>query len=187
VHGRYERRLLDTAAGGREVLICLTVRRFLCRAPACPKTTFAEQVSGLTSRHARRTPELTGVLEAVVLALPDPAATTAPRVLGFDEFALRKRRRYDTLLVDVQTRRPVDHLAGTVRWLLRRLAGGTSRHPGDRPGPARGLLRRRHPRRAGCGPGRRPVAMRDEAPGCIPGLAGRNSEGGSWVRWLTWI
>ena len=28
VHSRYERRLLDMAAGGREVLICLTVRRF---------------------------------------------------------------------------------------------------------------------------------------------------------------
>jgi transposase len=48
VHSRYERRLLDTAAGGQEVLIRLTVRRFFCRAPACPKVTFAEQVSGLT-------------------------------------------------------------------------------------------------------------------------------------------
>ena len=35
VHSRYERRLLDTAAGGQEVLICLTVRRFFCPAPAC--------------------------------------------------------------------------------------------------------------------------------------------------------
>ena len=34
IHGCYERRLLDTAAGGQEVLICLTVRRFFCRAPA---------------------------------------------------------------------------------------------------------------------------------------------------------
>jgi hypothetical protein len=30
-------------------------------------------------------------------------------------------------------------------------------------------------------------AVRHEAPRCIPGAAGRNSEGGSWVRWLTWI
>ena len=49
--------------------ICLTIRRFSCQAPACPKVTFAEQADGLTSPHARRTPGLTGVLEAVALAL----------------------------------------------------------------------------------------------------------------------
>ena len=79
VHSRYERRLLDTAVGGCEVVICLTVRRFLCPAPGCGKKTFAEQVSGLTSRHARRTPAVNAVLEAVALALGGRGGSPADR------------------------------------------------------------------------------------------------------------
>jgi hypothetical protein len=37
------------------VLIDLQVRRFFCGNPGCAKTTFAEQVPGLTVRYGRRT------------------------------------------------------------------------------------------------------------------------------------
>jgi len=121
VHGRYERRLLDTAAGGREVVICLQVRRFRCLSPGCPQATFAEQVNGLASRHARRTPAVTAVLEAAALApggragarlsgrlaapvsrmtlprlvraMPDPAVSISPRVLGVKATTRVGRRR----------------------------------------------------------------------------------------------
>jgi hypothetical protein len=42
VHSRYERRLLDTAVAGRQLLIHLRVRRFVCGNKACAKKTFAE-------------------------------------------------------------------------------------------------------------------------------------------------
>ncbi|WP_078851778.1 transposase [Streptomyces sp. NRRL S-237] len=60
----------------------------------------------------------------LVDALPEPQPRI-PRVVGVDEYAMRKGRVYGTVLVDVETRRPVDLLpdreAGTIAtWLAER-------------------------------------------------------------------
>ena len=61
--------MVDTAIGGRHVVIRLRVRRFFCDATGCSARTFAEQVTDLTSPYARQTPLLRQTLETIGLAL----------------------------------------------------------------------------------------------------------------------
>ena len=69
VHARYQRQLADLPLGARQVQIIVHIRRFKCANPRCAQSTFSEQIPGLTTPFARRTPPLTDALAEVALAL----------------------------------------------------------------------------------------------------------------------
>jgi transposase len=149
VHEYRERAVADVPADGRRVLVKVRVRRMRCPVMSCPRQTFREQVPGVLDRYQRRTTRLTTQVSAVarelagrasarllpalgigvsrhamlrvLLKIPLPAPTV-PRVLGIDDFALRRGSVYATVLIDAGTGRRVDVIAGrtadvTEKWL----------------------------------------------------------------------
>src|SRR6266849_4901523 len=45
IHGSYGRRVADVPCGGRRVTLALTVRKFVCGTPNCPRKIFTERLS----------------------------------------------------------------------------------------------------------------------------------------------
>jgi transposase len=139
VHGYHERTPADVPLDGRRVLVKVRARRMRCPVLGCAVQTFREQVPGVLERYQRRTERLNSQVSGVVrelagragarllavlgiglsrqsalrallrIALPD---LEVPRVLGIDDFALRRGLVYATILIDAETGRRVDVLEG---------------------------------------------------------------------------
>ncbi|WP_218002702.1 hypothetical protein [Nocardia brevicatena] len=138
----------------RRLVVRLRVRRWFCDTPPCGVRTFVEQVEGVTVRHGQRTPLLRAMLEGIAIApagqagarlatalhvlasrstllrlleaLPDPATET-PRVLGVDDFALRRGQNYGTAPDRLRDRCAAGVVAGQRRSTL---ANWPAAHPG---------------------------------------------------------
>lgn len=137
VHSLYSRIPSDLPSHGQTLRLKLHVKRFRCLNAACPRRTFVQRFPELLALHAQRTERLSETLRRLglelggeagarisrVLGTPYSADTLLrivrrtsldesppPRVLGVDDWAMRKGQRYGTILVDLERGRVLDLL-----------------------------------------------------------------------------
>ncbi len=149
VHSYYRRKPLELPCAGQPVQLLLSVRKFFCHVGTCPRKVFTERLPELIEPSSRLTTRLRKLIQAIGLAfngnggvrlgeqigfhlsrmtllrslhrLASPPSEPV-RVVGIDDFAWKKGKRYGTIILDMETHTILDLLpdreaVGVKEWL----------------------------------------------------------------------
>jgi transposase len=149
VHSAYRRTVADLPLAGAKLFLHLQVRRFFCRHATCPQRIFAERfptlvpvrgrhslgvgsalwhmgiaVGGRAGARLTRALGIPGSFRTIVRLVHDAPfpPLKVPRVIGLDEWAWRRGRRFGTMICDLERHQVVDLLPertapSVTRWL----------------------------------------------------------------------
>jgi transposase len=138
IHSSYHRHPRDLPCVGRPIRLVLSVKKFFCRVPECPRKIFTERLPDLIEVSSRLTKRLReavqemgfatcgkggerlgdklgmGVSDATVLwslfLVPLPEVGQV-HVVGVDDWSWRRGKRFGSILVNMETHKIVDLLA----------------------------------------------------------------------------